>query len=431
MNQKTKTRKSITKKTIVPSFFNQDHNINMNYVRATILIFSMIVVFVYTTLLFFYAKGFRIDTEKGKITPSGLLVLKSVPDGAQIIINGELRSATNATISLVSDAYDVTIRKEGYLDWNKRLTVKEKEVTEATAYLFKTAPSLSAITFTGVSKVFPSKDLTKIAYIIPPSSPPSQNKQIAGIWIMEMVNLPLGLSREPRKIADGSFENAIIEWSPDHSQILVKLGSSAFLLDTSTFIPQEKRINIQPKLDEIYQSWDKIKKAKNESQLNKLHDEVKSILSKKTRDFVFSPDEKMVMYIASGSATIPSDLLKKLPGSSTQTESRQLSNGKVYVYDLVEDKNFLIDNGGDDTDLGSSPHAKRRLSWFPTSRHIVIADTNNVFISDYDSTNKKSVYSGVYTAPHAYPSVSTDRLIILTNLGASDSLPNLYSLSLR
>ncbi|MCS7092147.1 MAG: PEGA domain-containing protein [Patescibacteria group bacterium] len=403
----------------------------LNKIRFVISLITLVFVISTATVAFLYAKGFRISHESGKIIPSGLLVLKSVPDGAQIIIDGELKTATNATISLESKAYDVIVRKEGYFDWNKRLTIKEQEVTEATAYLFKTAPSLSAITFTGISKVFPSRDLTKIAYIIPPSSSPSQNKQTAGIWVMEMLNLPLGLSREPKRITDGNLENAIIEWSPDQSQVLVKLSSSAFLLDTNTFTPQEKRINIQPTINELYANWEKVKKDKNNSQLVKLPEEVKSILSKKSRDFIFSPDEKMVMYIASGSATIPNDLLKKLPGSSTQTETRELSDSKVYVYDLVEDKNFLIDDGSAETDLGTLPNAKRRLSWFPTSRHIVIADINNISIIDYDGTNKQSVYSGAYTAPHAYPSVSTDRLIILTNLGASGSLPNLYSLSLR
>lgn len=394
-------------------------------------VFGFIVVGTLATGIFLYAKGLRISNENGKITPSGLLVLKSVPDGAQIIVNGELKTATNATIPLTNGSYDVILKKDGYFDWNKRLNIKEEEVTEATAFLFKTAPSLSALTFTGISKIIPNKDLTKIAYIIPVNTPPNQNSQMSGLWVMEMANLPLGFSREPKRLTDGNLEGATIEWSPDQSQILVKLATSAFLLDTNTYTPQEKRVNIQTTISDIYTTWSETKNAKNESQLSKLPEEVRSILSKKTKDFVFSPDEEMVMYIASGSATIPSDLITKLPGSSTQSEERELSDSKIYIYDLTEDKNFLIDDGGVNADIGSLPTSQKRLSWFPTSRHVVIADINSVSIVDYDGTNKKSVYSGVYTSPHAYPSVSTDRLMILTNLGASSSLPNLYSLSLR
>ncbi|MCX7928895.1 MAG: PEGA domain-containing protein [Patescibacteria group bacterium] len=433
MKQKTKKINNKNKKSLITNSESEKerNNKDLNIVRGIILAFSIVFVLGITTLIFLYSKGFRIDKKSGEIVSQGLLLLKSVPDGAQIIINGEPKTVTNATISLKSGTYDITVKKEGYIEWNKRLTIKDQEVTEATAYLFKNVPSLSAITFTGISKLFPSKDFTKIAYIIPHGNSPSQNKQTAGIWVMEMTNLPLGFSKDPKRIADGNFENVTIEWSPDQSEILVKSGSAAFLLETSSFNPQEKRINIYSKIKEVYDNWEKNKKTKENSKLAKVPEEIKQILLKKSRDFVFSPDEKMVMYIASSSATIPSGLLKKLPGSSTQIESRELSENKTYVYDLTEDKNFLIDEGNEETDLGSSPNSKRRLSWFPTSRHIVIADTNNVFIIDYDGTNKKSVYSGIYTAPHAYPSVGTDRLIILTNLGASESLPNLYSLSLR
>ena len=50
---------------------------------------------------------------------------------------------------------------------------------------------------------------------------------------------------------------------------------------------------------------------------------------------------------------------------------------------------------------------------------------------DYDGTNRQEVYAGSYVAPHAYPALTTDRIIILTNLGANTSPPNLYSLSLK
>jgi hypothetical protein len=50
---------------------------------------------------------------------------------------------------------------------------------------------------------------------------------------------------------------------------------------------------------------------------------------------------------------------------------------------------------------------------------------------DYDGTNRQEVYSGSYIAPHAFPTVNKERLLILTNLGADSVLPNLYSLSLK
>ncbi len=117
-----------------------------------------------------YAKGIRFNFEESKVTPTGLLVVKSVPDGAEIYINGEFKNATNTNITLVPETYDIRIEKEGFFTWNKRLTIEKEAVTEVTAHLFKSAPSLSATTLAGAINPVPSRDFTKIAYIVPPTS---------------------------------------------------------------------------------------------------------------------------------------------------------------------------------------------------------------------------------------------------------------------
>src|SRR3990167_4487381 len=108
----------------------------MTKIRLLILLATLIVVGGLGTLFFMYAKGFRLNPETGEVAPSGLLVIKSHPDSAQVILNGELKTATNATISLPPGTYDVSVRKEGYAQWNKRLTIEKENVTESTAHLF-------------------------------------------------------------------------------------------------------------------------------------------------------------------------------------------------------------------------------------------------------------------------------------------------------
>jgi hypothetical protein len=71
------------------------------------------------------------------------------------------------------------------------------------------------------------------------------------------------------------------------------------------------------------------------------------------------------------------------------------------------------------------------LSWFPNSKNLILAEEGKVTIMDYDGTNRQVVYSGNYVSPYAFPFVNTGKIIILTNLGANSSLPNLYSLSLK
>ncbi len=402
----------------------------MTKIRMFIFAITIAIVFVVGTLVFLYAKGYRLDSDTKKFSPNGLLVIKSTPDGAQIYINGELKTATNATIPLTANTYDVSVKKEGFLSWNKRLLVEKEIVTEASAYLFKSAPSLSAITFSGVETVIPSYDLTKISYSIIGKD---MDKESQGLWILENVNLPLGFSRDPRKIIDGNLTGSSWIWSPDGRQILLTSLKGSYLLDTGSFTPQPQKVNVTAKKAGILTTWEEEKNIKRSNQMKKLPEELRVILDKKTQALVFSPDEEMVVYTASSSANIKKNLIKPLPGSSTQKEVRDIEPGKTYVYDLKEDRNYLIDEGDGELIIegGYLNQAVRRISWYPSSRHLILSGEGKIIIMDYDGTNRQEVYSGSYLAPHVYPTLSLDRLIVLTNLGANESPPNLYSLSLK
>jgi hypothetical protein len=404
---------------------------HISYVRLLLLIVTFIIVGSAATLTSYYARGWRFNSESGDFKANGILVLKSVPDSAQILINGELKTATNTQIPLLPGTYDITLKKDGYMDWNKRLTIDKEVVTESTAYLFRSAPSLSSMTFSGVSKLIPSNNLTKIAYVVPPTLDPLENEK-SGLWVMEFLNLPIGFSREPRRITDGDITDATWVWSPEDDQILLTTKTGVFLLNVSNYTSQSQRINISATKDEILENWKELHDTKLKSQLAKLPLPMQDILTRKAKSVVFAPDEKMVLYTASASSVIEDTLIPELPGSSTQKQERNIKENQTYVYDIEEDRNFLVDETSADLAINNDHlEYQRRMSWFPTSRHLVLAEKDKIVIMDYDATNKKTIYSGSYVAPHAYPSLNSDRLLILTNLGAGTTFPNLYSISLR
>jgi len=215
------------------------------------------------------------------------------------------------------------------------------------------------------------------------------------------------------------------------------------------FTPQSQRVNIaknsaiSPRLtvtetdvvsvDTIKKEWELEKLKRNAAQIAKLEDPIEDILARKTKSLSLSPDEDMILYIASGSAKLPTDAVKQLPGSSTQKQVRDIKDNQTYIYDIKEDRNFLIDDSSDDVviESGFPSDAAKRISWFPTSRHLIIAEANKITLMDYDGTNPQIVYSGNYVAPHAFSTLSLDRLVILTNLGAGTSPANLYSLGIK
>ena len=399
------------------------------------VLFFLITLFVVAVLAVFvsvYARGYRFSLDELKFLPNGLFVIKSVPDGAQLVINGNLISATNTTLDLKPGTYDVTVRKDNFIDWKKRLVIDKEVVTEVTVHLFRSTPSLSSVTFSGSLNTVPSYDLSKIAFIVP-SDPNSGLKDKEGLWVIEAVNLPIGFAQDPKRITDGNLLDAALIWSPDGREILLETATGSFLIDTGTFTPQTQRVNIRQSRSEILTKWKEERLKEHNSQLRKLPEELSEILSSRTSSFLFSPDEDMVLYTASSSAVVPTGLKNELPGASTQKQDRELKEGSIYVYDIEEDRNFLIDSVSSDLVLGGEviDNPKRRLSWFATSRHLVLAEKDKVTIMDYDGTNRQVVYSGSFVTPHAFPTLSTDRLLILTNLGANSSLSNLYSLSLK
>ncbi len=381
----------------------------MTKIRVLIFLLTIVVVGSLGTIISLYAKGYRFDVKTFRFEPNGLLVIKSDPDGAQVFINTELKTATNATVPLPPDTYDVEIRKEGYLSWKKRLVIEKEIVTEANASLFKAVPSLSAVTFSGNINPVPTNDLTKIAYAVPKT----------GLWVIETVNLPLGFAKDPRQITDGDLTGAFWEWSPNGREILLITKTGIFLLDAGHFTPQNQRVNITSGKTEILAEWEKERKIKLAAQIRGLPEELVDILERKTDLITFSPDKTKILYTASSSAELSDNLIKPLPGASTQKQERQIKAGKAYVYDIKEDRNFSISNSA------------ATLRWFPTSQHLVLAEDGKITIMDYDGTNRQEVYSGSYIAPHAFPTVNKERLLILTNLGADSVLSNLYSLSLK
>ena len=116
---------------------------------------------------------------------------------------------------------------------------------------------------------------------------------------------------------------------------------------------------------------------------------------------------------------IPTGIVKELPGASTQQQERTLKVGKTYVYDIKEDRNFAVGEKGEP------------VSWLPNSLNVLIPRKDGIIIKDYDGTNENRVFASNYVYPNAFPSTNSERILILTNLGADETAPNLYWLSLR
>ncbi|MFH1232147.1 MAG: PEGA domain-containing protein [Planctomycetota bacterium] len=471
-----------------------------------------------TFLAIRWAKGDRprFGNKGPAVTGTGLLVASSDPKGAQVFINGKLTSATDDTLNLTPGEYLVEIKKDGFISWKKNLQIKAELVVQTDARLFPSVPNLTPLTFTGIKEPVSSSDGQKIVYKVDSASTEVKN----GLWVLELTdhNLPIARTSEPRQIARNTsqynFMDANLLWSTDNSQVLaywteenIKYKSQnlkykngkqqptaqttekeivikqAILLDASRMNDVNNLTDATTRLPVTLAQWYQDLDLKEQKRLAELPEFMQKLVNESATGVYFSPDERRVMYTASKEMVIPDELITDLPSESTQNEQRSLAAGKIYVYDIKEDRNYLMEgaalsveeqtsntesiekdnywverfNGNasmsaetskpnvslppipntlvvpmlDKLKIRYSPIFTQTAQWFPTSAHLITTYTDKIVVTEYDGQNSATVYAGPFNSSFVYPWPNGNRLVIMTNFSNSTAADNLYALNLK
>lgn len=420
-----------------------------------------------------YAKGGYRLTSDGIVKGAGLLAANSFPTGAEVIVNDKLVSATDDTLYLEPGAYSVEIRKDGYTPWKKSVNIEAELVTQTNATLFPIAPSISRLTFTGISNISPSPDGQKVIYYTASQSAQRKN----GLYVLELGNnLPISLERGPRQIAEDVTSLKLAEaefiWSPDSSEILIITDSKQVLVPINQVSDLRTLSDVSFQKKQILSEWESEMYLKERQFLGAFPPEIVAVATESAKNVYLSPDKKRMIYTASTAVTLPEELIPALPARSSQPEERILQPGSIYVYDREEDRNFKIANEPKNskamskrllaTDLfnptalsiTSSPSAFTKLQasasaqtvsqfnqyysslyaetlqWFPDSRHLFFVQDNAVKIVEYDGTNVFTLYSGPFEKSFVYPWPDGSRIMIMTRF-SPDAPINLYAIELK
>lgn len=392
------------------------HSIISIGVFASIIIATIIVIL--------FGKGYRFGLDQGKvmIKGTGLLVAKSTPDAAQVFVEDKLITATNNTIDLPPGEYRVKIFKEGYFPWEKKIIIQAETVSRAEAFLIPTAPKLESITDTGATRPVVDPTLTKIAFEVS-----SQSAKKNGIYVFDMTNHPiLTLQSSATQIVDDSidlFSSATLIWSPDgkdiKAEISNEISTNQYLLNTDQLNTEPNNINLT--INAVETSWNKIKIAKDKSVNDSLPKKLQGVVNTNFKVLAFSPDENKILYMASRSAALPIVISPRIIGTNSTPENRSIEKGKIYVYDVQEDRNYEMDQ----------ENFKGVYSWFTDNRHIIFVRNKELHMMEFDGVNDTLIYAGPFTDDFAVPWPDTTKILILTNLGNSKILPNLYTISLK
>lgn len=448
---------------------------------------AVIFITLATTSVILYARGYRPDFDKKKIAGTGILALTSEPNGAQVYINAQLTTATNSTLNLPPGDYKITIKKDGYSSWEKKVRIDKEIVYQTDAILFPSVPSLSALTYSGALDPSLSFDGSKLAY-----GTASASAKNNGVWVFSLndgAKVPVVSSDQKQIFRDSpglELSKFYFYWSPDGKQILAsdtKLTlevisadsrqPTVYLLETDRFSEAPQNITFNYRL--TLQQWLADPTFKRyESRIAKIPSVLREKIAQ-TAFLVFSPDEKKILYQSSLDTELPFLQEPRLLGINQTPEERKLKKGRFYIYDLKEDTNYPVKIAADPLDFSQlfkfwqkmenanpaltpsptaviSPSAQNRVNfeiadyliftfhdkasllprWLASSRHLVFSKEGKIVVAEYDSTNETIIYSGPYRQDLFLPYPSGAKLVILTNLNqATGGEENLYSLGLR
>lgn len=443
-------------------------------------VFSALVIVAGTYVAIQYAKGNFRYTKQGYVSTAGLLNANSFPTAAEVFIDQKLITATDDTIYLEPKTYHVSISKDGYSTWQKTLVIEPQLVTQTNALLFPTTPSLSPLTFNGVNQLSPSPDGQKLLFLVASNSSKTTK---AGLYVLDLVNSgPASLiltQKAPRLIMESNSQiltGAQFIWSPDSSEVLISTTQNDWLIGTDKKVTAAELTDIGWKKSIILTEWEHEMYLRERELLLKFPPEILAIATQSAKNVYLSPDKKRLLYTATASTTIPTDLIPPVPATNTQSETRKLEPGKMYVYDREEDKNFAVAatlpsgspadksaekrllaidlansapkqisaSGSSFSTLQASLSAQTTLNfaiyhspllvntvqWFPDSRHLLFIRDEKIEIMEYDSTNLTTLYSGPFAQSFTYPWPDGSRLIILTSF-SPDSPLNLYAIELK
>ena len=379
--------------------------------RTVITIISAILIFAATTVLYLYTAGYRLDKEKNKIDLSrtGMIGAKSIPEGANIYVDGQLTSATNDTISAVTPGkHTLRMLKNGFVTWTKEIEVFPELVTDITAILVSQTPRLEPLTNTGARLPTISPSLSKLAFFTKDSTSP-------GVWVIPLTNAGLSLFRSTPYAAleDTAYnfysDGKAIEWAPDEKSLLVlDAKDNYYLVDLNANTAESTSA---PEL--LRQTWNQELAKKRADFIAKVNlpQELKEIAT--ALDTIWSPDDKKFLYTETTGTTISYkvyNMEKPLP-----------------VGEKVETVVFTID----------TKNPKPKVSWYADSFHLILIENysdqeykGTIGLIRIDGTNKTVVYNNSMYSDMVFSAPGGDKIIVLTSLKSGEQT-DLYTVGIR
>jgi hypothetical protein len=110
---------------MAPKKKNSPREIIKHIIRIVLPIFSTLFLIGTTALIIVIMKGYSVDITKREIIKTGVISVETDPRDVQISIDGQDYGTSNRAIPNIKvGTYEVTLKKEGYFSFNRKLMVE-------------------------------------------------------------------------------------------------------------------------------------------------------------------------------------------------------------------------------------------------------------------------------------------------------------------
>jgi len=402
----------------------------MHIVRNSIVLISFCIIL---ATIIAYARGYRVDVQKGKVTSTGIIAISSTPQTAQVYVNGQLRGVTDLHLTLASGKYAIEVKKEGYTSWKKEVVLKGELVVTADATLFPLNASLTPLTTIGISKVI-SIDKTDKALLFVENGDIEKD----GIYVFDQTKRTFSLFPPLKMLAKKSLfpEDVVLSdvsviFSPDFKQGIVQFKRAEDSISYLMSLEDENTqlFEVTSSQESLENAWNQEKSIETTRLLEIFPKQFAKIASDSFHVLSLTPDKSKILYEAKQQITLPYVIQPRLVAANQTPEERSIKLNELYVYDREEDRNYHISLS--DTSEKMRQTGDSVLVWFPDSRHLVKHEGDKISIVEFDDTSRQIVYSG----PHdgSFFDVTSDgKLLILANLNPQfNKTPDIYAVGIK
>ena len=392
-------------------------------------IYRVFFIALFTLLLgalIFYAKGYRLDLDQGKITGTGILSINSVPKNSRVYLDDKLIGVTDININLEPNKYKLKVESESpnYNTWEKEIFIEKELVISLHAHLFLKNPGLKPLSSIGIKKIQQIDDIQQ--YILLAYDPEIKsdvlyllNLETPVISLNKKLEI-LATTQELLSTPEADLSKLKIKISPDFTQLLLNYNQTGYLITISS-----KEVLKDINVDSIEEQWKKEQEKQKAVSFRIFPKEFQKEATSSVEIISIAPDETKILYKAKKNTQLPRVINPPIPLAQPDKETRKLKKGGVYIYDKKQDHNFKLNLNPD------ADYLNQFVKWHPDSLHLFFFDKNQVKIIDLDGENLRTIYAG----PFENEILSVNKkgnIILLINLNNQNNLyPDLYEIEIN